>query len=189
LPTLTIVAGPNGSGKTTLTKWVREEFQDNPVLDPDAIANSLQTASTTEGSAIEAGRKVLSKAELLIAGDQSFTVETTLSGHTYLRMMTKAKLLGYFIVLIYVATRDVEINIERVRNRVILGGHNVSEEDQRRRYPRSLANAVKAFAIADEGIVLDNSAAFYKKLAVKRVDGIQIYEPLPAWAKFLRASV
>jgi predicted ABC-type ATPase len=186
LPTLTIVAGPNGSGKTTLTKWVREEFQDNAVLDPDAIANSLQTTGATKGSAIDAGREVLLKAEQLIADGQSLTVETTLSGHTYLRMMTKAKLLGYFVVLIYIATKDVEINIERVRNRVILGGHDVPEEDQRRRYPRSLGNAAKALAIADEGVILDNSSAFYVKLAVKRADGIQIYDPLPAWAEFVR---
>jgi predicted ABC-type ATPase len=57
LPTLTIVAGPNGSGKTTLTKWVREEFQDNAVLDPDAIANSLQTTGAAKGSVIDAGRE------------------------------------------------------------------------------------------------------------------------------------
>ena len=81
----------------------------------------------------------------------------------------------------------MEINIERVRNRVILGGHDVPEEDQRRRYPRSLANAAKALAIADEGVILDNSAAFYVKLAVKRGDGIQIYGPLPEWAAFLRS--
>jgi hypothetical protein len=80
LPTLTIVARPNGSGKTTLTKWVREEFQDNAVLDPDAIANSLQTTGVTKGSAIDAGREVLLKAERLIADSQSLTVETTLSG-------------------------------------------------------------------------------------------------------------
>lgn len=89
LPTLTIVAGPNGSGKTTLTKWVREEFQDNPVLDPDAIASSLQTTGATRGSAIDAGREVLLKAERLIADGQSLTVETTLSGHTY-RILRKA---------------------------------------------------------------------------------------------------
>lgn len=189
MPILTVLAGPNGSGKTTLTKWVREEFQDNPVLDPDASANSLKATSVTMGSAIDAGRDVLSKAERLIADIQSFTVETTLSGHTYIRMMTKAKALGYLVVLIYVATTNVEINIERVRNRVILGGHDVPEEDQRRRFPRSLANAVKAFAIADEAVILDNSGSSYAKLAVKRTTGVEVYEPIPEWAAFLRTKV
>ena len=164
---------------------MREEFQDNPVLDPDAIANSLNATSLTTGSAIDAGRQVLSKAERFIADGQSLTVETTLSGHTYIRMMEKAKMLGYFVVLIYVATTNVEINIERIRNRVILGGHDVPEEDQRRRYPRSLANAAKALMIADEAVILDNSGSSYVKLAVKRTTGLEIHEPLPGWATFL----
>ena len=95
-------------------------------------------------------------------------------------------MLGYFVVLIYVATTSVEINIERIRNRVILGGHDVPEEDQRRRYSRSLANAAKALMIADEAVILDNSGTSYVKLAVKRNSGIEIHEPLPVWAEFLR---
>lgn len=62
------------------------EFQDNPVLDPDAIANSLRTTGATKGSAIDAGREVLLKAERLIADGQSLTVETTLCrGRKWLR--------------------------------------------------------------------------------------------------------
>ena len=39
-PTLTFIAGANGSGKTTLTRWNSDLFQEIPLLDPDAIANS-----------------------------------------------------------------------------------------------------------------------------------------------------
>lgn len=187
MPTFTVVAGANGSGKTTLTRWAREEFQENSVLDPDAIARSVQATGVINGSAINAGREVLLRAESLLAAGQSFTVETTLSGNTYLRMMARAKALGYFVVLIYVGTTDVSINMQRVRYRVAKGGHDVPEEDQKRRYPRSLANAGKAFAIADEAVILDNStSAGYVKVAVKRVDGIEIFEPVPEWATFLR---
>jgi predicted ABC-type ATPase len=76
--------------------------------------------------------------------------------------------------------------MQRVRFRVAKGGHDVSEEDQRRRYPRSLANAAKALTIADEAVILDNStSAGYLKLAVKRTTGIELFEPLPQWAAFL----
>jgi predicted ABC-type ATPase len=187
MPTFTVVAGANGSGKTTLTKWAREEFQESPVLDPDAIARSLQATGTNSGSAIDAGREVLSMAERLLDGGQSFTVETTLSGNTYLRMMKRAKELGYLVVLMYVGTTGIEINMQRVRFRVARGGHDVPEEDQRRRYPRSLANAAKALAIADEAIILDNSGSRYVKVAVKRAGGVRFFEPVPQWAKFLRS--
>jgi len=67
------------------------------------------------------------------------------------------------------------------------GGHDVPEDDQRRRYPRSLANAVKALAIADEVILLDNStSAGYIKVAVKRASGTEFFEPVPEWTAGLR---
>jgi|SRR5579871_2787976 len=187
MPTFTVVAGANGCGKTTLTRWAREEFQENPVLDPDAIARSLQSTGANTGSAIDAGREVLLMAERLLASGQSFTVETTLSGHTYLRMMTRAKVQGYLVVLIYIGTTDVSINLQRVRSRVAKGGHDVPDEDQRRRYPRSLANAAEALAIADEAVILDNSTSDgFVKVAVKRINGIELFESVPAWASFLR---
>jgi predicted ABC-type ATPase len=187
VPTFTVVAGANGCGKSTLTKWAREEFQESSVLDPDAIARSLQATGAKSGLAIDAGREVLSMAERLLDAGQSFAVETTLSGSTYLRMMSRAKELGYIVVLIYIGTTRVEINMQRVRFRVTKGGHDVPEEDQRRRYPRSLANAAKALAIADEAVILDNStSAGYVKVAVKRTTGIELFEPVPEWAAFLR---
>lgn len=81
-PVLTIVAGSNGSGKSSLTSFSRTNFQQMPILDPDAIARSIQASLTGESSDIEAGKQALRHAEEFIAGRQSFTVETTLSGST-----------------------------------------------------------------------------------------------------------
>ena len=74
-PVLTILAGSNGSGKSTLTSSVREEFQQAPILDPDAIAKSIRDTLPGTDSDIEAGKKVLRRAEELIESNQSFTVE------------------------------------------------------------------------------------------------------------------
>jgi len=93
---------------------------------------------------IDAGREVLASAQAFLQAKQSFLVETTLSGNTYLRMMHRAKELGYAVNLIFVGTTDVAINLRRVQQRVEDGGHDVPEEDQRRRYPRSMANLRKA---------------------------------------------
>jgi predicted ABC-type ATPase len=90
VPILTVVAGPNGSGKSTLTRIAREPFQDLPILDPDAMAKTLQKTSADGGSMIDAGREVLRRAAELMGHQQSFLVETTLSGNTYLRMMREA---------------------------------------------------------------------------------------------------
>ena len=85
-----------------------------PVLDPDAIAKSIQDTLDSNNSDIEAGKQILRWAEELIVEKQSFTVETTLSGSTYLRMAARAKQAGFSIMVVLVGTASVEINMERV---------------------------------------------------------------------------
>jgi predicted ABC-type ATPase len=82
------------------------------VLDPDAIAKSIRETLDSDNSDIEAGKQVLRRAEELIAERQSFTVETTLSGSTYLRMASRAKDVGFNIMVVFVGTASVEINID-----------------------------------------------------------------------------
>jgi predicted ABC-type ATPase len=187
LPTFTVVAGANGAGKSTLTRLGREGFQDSAILDPDAIARSMQEVGDLSGSAIDAGRMVLQLAESFLSSRQSFLVETTLSGKTYLRMMRRAKQAGYSVVLLYVGTNDVKINMERVRHRVANGGHDVPEVDQLRRYPRSFANLKHAFELADDVVLYDNSTdAGHVEVVVKGKRGIHFSEPLPVWATLVR---
>ncbi len=186
-PVLTILAGSNGSGKSTLTSSVREEFQQAPILDPDAIAKSIRDTLPGPDSDIEAGKRVLRRAEELIASSQSFTVETTLSGSTYLRMAARAKDAGFLIAVIFVGTNSVEINIERVKARVQKGGHDVPEDDQRRRYPRTLANMKKLLPLADLVVILDNSSQQGYSLVAAGHRGFMSWnEPIPEWARHLR---
>lgn len=158
-PLLTIVAGANGCGKTSLTTLARTKLQQVPLLDPDAIARSLQELSSGTFSDIEAGKEVLRQSAQLLEARQSFTVETTLSGATYLKMAARAKKRGYNVMGFYVGTLSVEINIERVRARVIKGGHDVPETDQRRRWPRTLANMERVLPLLNLVIMFDNSTA------------------------------
>lgn len=119
-------------------------------------------------SAIDAGREALGMAKRLLATKQSFT---------------------YLVVLIYIGTADVATNIERIRSRVAKGGHDVPEEDQRRRFPRSLAHASVALAIADEAVILDNSSSDgYRKVAVKKSGEMKLFGTLPRWASFVLAK-
>ena len=92
-----------------------------PIFDPDAVANILQ-ATASSLLPIEAARQVLKSASEHLDRGQSFAVETTLSGKNYLRMMLDAKKRGFEIVLVYIGTETVEINLARIRNRVIAGG-------------------------------------------------------------------
>jgi len=181
IPTLTFIAGANGSGKTTLTRWNSEIFKQIPVLDPDAVANTLQ-ATASSLLPIEAARQVLTSASEHLDRGESFAVETTLSGKNYLRMMLDAKKRGFEIVLVYIGTETVEINLARIRNRVIAGGHDVPEKDVRRRYRRSLKNLPIAVKRADHTILFDNSTEDgYRLIAILEASGEQWFEAKPVW--------
>lgn len=187
MPSFTLVAGPNGSGKTTLTRYGRESFQQLAVLDPDAVQQGLSATSEGSTSAIDAGRAVLKLADEFLNRGESFVLETTLSGNTHLRMAKWAQTIGYSFVFIFVGTESVEINLDRVRQRVIKGGHDVPEEDQRRRYSRSMGNMRTAFGFADRALLFDNSTdQGHRRVARKHGNRIAVFEPLPNWAEFLR---
>jgi predicted ABC-type ATPase len=189
-PTFTVIAGANGCGKSTLTRWAKAFFQQSAVLDPDAIAVELQAQSGGELSDIEAGKEVLRSAEAFLRGRVSFSVETTLSGNTYLRMMDRARQLGYRTRLFYIGTESLEINLARVKTRVLKGGHDVPVTDQTRRYPRSFRNLQPAIVLADECVLFDNSTEVGHRIVGLKLMGMQVLpmEPLPMWAQFLRTS-
>ncbi len=88
----------------------------------------------------------------------------------------------------FVGTSSVEINIERVRARVKKGGHNVPEEDQRRRYPRTLANMERLLPLLDLAIMFDNSTAQGHRLVAAGHPGhLYWFDPVPEWALRLKS--
>jgi predicted ABC-type ATPase len=117
-PVLTVIAGANGAGKSTLTAGNLDVFGAIPVLDPDVFANILHSSGRGI-SAILAGKEVLRSAKEHLRRAESFAVETTLSGKNYLQMMQYARSFdrGFEVVLIYIGTRSVEINLARIVKR------------------------------------------------------------------------
>lgn len=98
-------------------------------------------------------------------------------------MMLEARTRGFEIVLVYIGTERVEINLGRICDRVIAGGHNVPEADVRRRYLRSFQNLATAIRRADHTILFDNSTDNgYRLVAVLGPSGNHWFEPIPDWA-------
>ncbi|HEX7424072.1 MAG TPA: hypothetical protein VF311_09355 [Terriglobales bacterium] len=60
---------------------------------------------------IAGARQVLKSANEHLRKAESFAIETTLAGNNYLRMMIDARLGGFEIVLVYIGTENVEINL------------------------------------------------------------------------------
>ncbi len=99
--------------------------------------------------------------------------------------MLNARNRGFEIVLVYIGTENVEINIARIKNRVLAGGHDVPERDVRRRYRRSFGNLSAAIKRADHSILFDNSTEDgYRLVAILSGAESQWFEPKPLWVTF-----
>ena len=188
MPTLTNIAGPNGSGKSTLT--ATEEFEGRAnLVDPDAIARRINQFAPAQVAAA-AGREAIALWREYLASKTSFAVETTLAGKGTLALMREAKAQGFRIYLLYVALSSPELQVDRVGLRVSQGGHDVPDEDVRRRYERSLAHAPEALLMADEAIVFDNSGYARKKLLAVR-NGRVTWRAvrLPDWVRDIERAI
>ena len=98
-------------------------------------------------------------------------------------MMLAARTLGFDVLLVYIGTENVEINLARIRNRVLAGGHDVPEGDVRRRYKRSFQNLPIAMKRVDHTILFDNSAEDgYRLIAILGAGENRWFEPRPSWA-------
>ena len=177
MPTLIVVAGPNGCGKSTLTRM--SGFSGLDIIDPDAIGRGMMA-----GNPGQAAREALRRRQAALAEGRTHLVETTLTGSGILRHMTAARRAGYRMVLHYVSVASPDRALDRIRNRVALGGHDVPEEDARRRFVRSHANLPAAIALTDEALLYDNTDPDrpHREVAILK-DGVWwVAEAVPGWA-------
>lgn len=165
-PTIYLIAGCNGAGKTTFAKEFLPSIGVIRFLNADEIARGLSPLRP-EVVAFKAGRLLLSELREQIARRETFALESTLSGRTYVNLFEKAKKQsGYRIELHFVWIPNPAEAIRRVRQRVKEGGHHVPADDIRRRFSRSIAHLLNDYApLADRWFLWDNSAPPAKLLA------------------------
>jgi predicted ABC-type ATPase len=153
-----IIAGPNGAGKTTFARsFLPEEAGLPRFINADAIAVGI-AAFATETAAIRAGRLMLEEIDHCVRHGESFAFETTLSGLTYLRHITKWRTNGYRVSLYFLSLPNVETAIARVAERVRQGGHDINENVIRRRFAAGYENFLDHYKGAvDEWALYDNT--------------------------------
>lgn len=165
-PTIYVIAGCNGAGKTTFAReFLPKEVKCLHFLNADEIARGLSPLAPS-AAAIKAGRLLLSEVQSCLRKGETFALESTLSGLTYVRLFRQARSLGYQIELHYLWLSSAVQAIARVRQRVKKGGHDVPATDIRRRFARSLANLPSPYLpLTDRWAVWDNRGRLPQMLA------------------------
>jgi predicted ABC-type ATPase len=108
---------------------------------------------------------------------KSFAFETTFSGKIYTGRIKKLKQFGYSIAIFYIMLDDIETSLKRIQERVEKGGHNIPEDDARRRFSRSASNFLNLYSpLADEWEIYDNTFFKIRAVANKSSGGIQVFD-------------
>ena len=165
---LYIIAGCNGAGKTTASFTILPEILNcKEFVNADEIAKGLSPIQPEKVS-FEAGRIMLKRIDELFLENENFAFETTLATKTYKEKVLNAKKEGYFVTLLFFWLKNTELAKERVKTRVLEGGHNIPEDIIERRYLNGIINLFDIYLpIVDQVLIFDNSEGKHKLIAEK----------------------
>ena len=176
-----IFAGVNGAGKSTLYQTNPQLF-DMPRINMDEIVREFGSWKNAQ-DVIAAGKIAVKRLRKYINEGVSFNQETTLCGKSILRNIQLAKAAGYYIELYYVGVDSVETAKERVRQRVLAGGHGISEKDIEKRYQESLQNLKVVLPLCDLLVLYDNTDLLVNVADFENGICTRMVSKLPKWVK------
>ena len=188
-PVMCIVAGPNGSGKTTTTEQLLKNKwgADSLYINPDNIAKDIYGDWNSTEAVLKAAQKATEQRYDCLKNGTDFVFETVFSSTEKMDFVQKAKDAGFFIRIFYVCTESPLININRIAQRYLNGGHEVPISKTISRYYSSLENISRAIKIADSVYLYDNSVEnAAPRLIIRTSDGMiakQYADDLPDWVR------
>ena len=167
---LYIIAGCNGAGKTTASFTILPDILGcKEFINADEIARGLSPFQPDKVG-IEAGRIMLHRIQELLAQGKTFAFETTLATKSYKNTIKQAQNLGYTVTLVFFSLDSIELAIDRVKTRVLEGGHTIPADVIARRYQNGLKNLFEIYSeIVDEIAIFNNSNGKPNLIAKKRI--------------------
>jgi predicted ABC-type ATPase len=159
-PRLVIVGGINGCGKTTLARVAGDEvFLGQTAINPDDLTRDVvKRLPMLDGLGanligVERAEKAVWRA---IAEGDNVAIETVLSSDKFIPVVRAAHARGYRTRLVYIGLPSVELAVERVAQRVQIGGHDVPEAKIRSRWPRTHNMLKRMLGEVDDVLVFSN---------------------------------
>lgn len=190
-PTLYLIAGPNGAGKSTLYTYLIAPRVKAPFVNADVIEQRCKRQGKPLEDAYAAARLAAETRNQLMAASQSFVTETVFSHSSKLDLVNRAQDNGYRVELYHVHVSRPEISVNRVKVRVLEGGHDVPEEKILERFARNQALIRRAAGLADVTRVYDNSKRYTSHRWVMTLEhgrAVRAVLDLPDWVRALYAD-
>lgn len=159
-----VLAGCNGAGKSSIGGAALIE-SGAPFYNPDEAARKIALANAhldpppnmgeVNAAAWSQGRTLLKRA---IDQHLDFAFETTLGGQTMTELLERAASDGLAVHVWFAGLQNVELHLERVRQRVARGGHDIPRAKIVERYDAGRNNLIRLLPYLASLRVYDNSA-------------------------------
>jgi predicted ABC-type ATPase len=176
-----VIGGPNGAGKTTAAAELLHSFAIREFVNADEIARGLSPFNP-EGTAVQAGRLMLDRIQMLARSGESFAFETTCAGRGHARLLKSCRAAGYQSMLIFLWLPSAKQAVARVARRVKDGGHRIPEDVVIRRYSAGLRNMRGLYLnLVDSVLIYDNSDAGRGLIASREIGQALVIHDEARW--------
>ncbi len=175
IPRLVVVGGPNGCGKTTFARYYARA-EGLPYLGADDIAFEMAPADPASVR-VKAGREFSRRLSTALTVRDSLVIESTLAGASLARTVASARSDGYAVTIVLVFLDSPELCLHRIEERVAQGGHDVPEEDVRRRFRRVFPLFWHQYRpLADRCLIVFNGGESFLMVAEAEEDEWTIFD-------------
>ena len=157
-PAILVAAGTNGAGKSSIVQPFIEA-SGGAYYNPDQYASTLirRGMPPAEANALAWARGYQQLCTAVEDGT-AYAFETTLGGHSIAYRLMRALAFERQVVMLYVGLASPDLHLQRIRERVTRGGHDIPEDAVRRRYDDSRRNLLSFIGTRATIRVWDNSA-------------------------------
>lgn len=199
-PVILVAAGANGAGKSSIVQPFIESAG-GAYFNPDQFAGALiaHGMAATDANAVAWARGYSQLCAAVEAGT-AYAFETTLGGHSVAYQLMRALAFERRVVILYVGLATPELHLQRIRERVARGGHDIPVDKVRQRYDDSRRNLLSFIGTRAVIRVWDNTTQAVDgrpshAREILRVDHRRLHLPpttdlaaTPAWARPLLAQ-